>query len=160
MSVFDRLYRSRMLLWAVQDPAPGALCDQTPGTETVMTSASKWQPRDDSEPERPHTTDTGTVTDADNDDEPPLLLLARMRQHLAILRQTLIEVRADRTTLEEANGRLVAQRDTARQEAEALRVALAHLGGELEHARRMLAEAGPLRVADDYLLIQPPGKTE
>lgn len=139
--------------------------------------AGKWQPRIDGDvlelrvpsetirAVRQHLSTAPAGPDTE-DDMPPMLLLARMRQRLDVVRQALLEVTNDRDTLNEANGRLVDQRDAARDEAEALRTALAHVGRELEQQHALTATltrqvnalnpAGmAMHAADDELFLQP-----
>jgi hypothetical protein len=154
---------------------PGSLCDETPESRLMVadgpipmppTVSAKWSAMSSAEHAAQWNRPEG------EDDMPPMLLLARMRQRLDFVRQALREVTNDRAALEAANDRLIEQRNAAQQEAEALRTALAHVGGELETARARAdaltvqlagclspGDTRPLRRADDELLVRPlPGR--
>jgi len=139
--------------------------------------AGKWQPRIDGDvlelrvpsetirAVRQHLATAPAAPDTE-DDTPPMLLLARMRQRLDFVRHALAEVTNDRDMLADANGRLLTREKSALDEAESLRAALAHVGRQLEQERALVATLTrqvnalnptgmAMHSADDELFIQP-----
>lgn len=133
---------------------PGTLCDEAPMVADgplEPTVAAKWQPRvggdvlelrvpsETIRAVRQHLAAAPAAPDTE-DDTPPMVLLARMRQRLDFVRQSLREVTADRDRLEQVC-------DQRAQRIRGLEDTIRALSG---HGAPMAMHA-----TDDDLLIQP-----